>query len=90
MKIIIQGEADRRPWGCRGYSTMADRSRAIAQLVKRGINYLVCYKDTQAPFALLYSVNDWVTAQNIRNLTPHGVGPHIGKTCKHGYVHIDR
>ena len=45
---------------CRGYDTRGDRNRAVAQLIRNGHNYFVFYRDTQADFALQYSVADWV------------------------------
>ncbi len=49
----------------RGYGTAADRNRAIKALVKRGFNYFVCYRDTQAEFALLIGNADWVSAGGV-------------------------
>ena len=46
----------------RGYETSADRKRAIAQLFKRGWTRFVCYRDTQAEFALMFSKPSWVPA----------------------------
>jgi len=43
----------------RGYETPADRNRAIKQLVRRGFDYFVCYKDTAADYALQYGVKTW-------------------------------
>ena len=43
----------------RGYKTVADRDRAIAQLKKHGYNYFVCYRDTRAEFALDYARVQW-------------------------------
>lgn len=44
----------------RGYSRHSDRERAITQLHKQGYNHFVCYKDTQAEFALQYGTANWV------------------------------
>ena len=44
----------------RGYKTHADRKRALAQLFRRGFNYFVFYRDTQAQFALQFGNADWV------------------------------
>jgi len=38
----------------RGYSTAADRERAIKQMQRRGFDHFVRYRDTQAAYALCY------------------------------------
>lgn len=38
----------------RGYATIADRDRAIAQLRRRGYDHFVRYRDTHAPVALCF------------------------------------
>lgn len=45
----------------RYYESHADRKRAISQLIRRGYNYFVCFADVQSPYALEYSVSEWVT-----------------------------
>lgn len=56
----------RPPLVTRGYTSAANRTRAIAQLRKqkwtdgRSWNYFITYRDTRAEFALQYSIADWV------------------------------
>lgn len=57
MKQIIQQ--------IRGYATYADRKKAVHQLARRGYNYFVPYKDTNAEFALQYGVANWVPAGQV-------------------------
>ena len=38
----------------RGYTTAANRRRAVAQLRRRGYDHFCLYRDTAAPFALCY------------------------------------
>lgn len=42
----------------RGYSSTADRTRAIHALRRRGWTYFVPYHDTHARFALCYGMDD--------------------------------
>lgn len=44
----------------RGYSSLANRKRAIAALRKQGWNHFTCYKDTKAEFALQFGKAAWV------------------------------
>jgi hypothetical protein len=50
----------KHPGGIRGYNSRADRKRAITQLRRRGFNCFVLYRDTQAEFAVQYTVAEWV------------------------------
>ena len=44
----------------RGYTSPANRKRAIAGLRKKGWNHFVCYKDTKSEFALQFGKAAWV------------------------------
>mgnify|MGYP001615463564 FL=1 len=64
VKIIDDAPSQARavlgtPTGTRGYRTPADRNRAIAMLVRRGLNHFVCYRDVQSEFALQFCVAAW-------------------------------
>ena len=74
MIQIIAEENNKKLWGVRGYETYAERQADIENLRARGCNYFVCYRDTQAEYALQYTVCEWKTAENIR--TAGGIGPH--------------
>jgi len=39
---------------CRGYTTIANRKRAIAHLRKLGWDHFVTYRDTHSEFALMF------------------------------------
>lgn len=49
----------------RGYDSKGDRQRAVAALAKRGFNYFVFYRDSQAEIALQFGNADWVTEGQI-------------------------
>lgn len=44
----------------RGYASAADRKRAIKQLIRKGWNHFVCYRDVQSQFALEFGKAAWV------------------------------
>lgn len=56
IQLVKQNERG----GFRGYKTAGDRRRAMTMLRRRGWNYFVFYKDTNARFALDYGIADWV------------------------------
>lgn len=61
MVKIIATETDahgrRNLW--RGYTRASDRKRARTQLLKRGLNYFVFYRDVNAEFAMEATFVDW-------------------------------
>lgn len=44
----------------RGYTTPANRKRAVAGLRKQGWNYFVFYYDAQSTYALQFGKANWV------------------------------
>jgi len=63
MKRILPDEiskANGRPFLHRGYRSSLARKIAIAHLRRRGLNYFVCYRDTQSAFALQAGWAAWV------------------------------
>lgn len=82
MIQIIEETPSKRPFGHRGYASAEEREEDMRALRARGINYFVCYRDTQAEFAIQYAISDWVTAENQRLYgSPHRTA---------GYVYVDR
>lgn len=76
IEIIAQTPHKGAGWGVagvRGYNNPADRIRAIKALFRTGrVNYFVCYRDTQAEFALYYGVSNWVKESNERSVKNGG------------------
>ena len=58
-RIVTHGKDWERRGGNRGYASPADRQRAVTELVKRGFDHFIFYKDTQSDFALSYGVKVW-------------------------------
>ena len=57
----------------RGYRTVADRNRAIAQLRRQGYDHFVEYRDTAAPVALCFA----------RSTTPQRPPLHLVEISQH-------
>jgi hypothetical protein len=65
MIQIIEESYRKGIFGHRGYSSFNERDQDMVNLMCRGVNYFVCYKDTQADFALQYAISEWVTKSAI-------------------------
>lgn len=68
MVIIIKR---RRPFGLehRGYTSAANRMRAVHQLKKQGYDHFLFYRDTAAKYAMQMQVTSWVEKGVLGNLT---------------------
>lgn len=65
MQQIIKESYRKVIFGHRGYNSPEERKADMQELLKRGVNYFVCYKDTQSNWALQYSICGWVTRDSI-------------------------